>query len=349
MPFADATQTKRPSEGKRVPMRERDRTGAIRIVAPARLHLGFLDLNGGLGRRFGSIGLGIDQPRTELVLSRAGAFEAHGPDHDRALKAMRRYAEIFTPGDAYRANIESAIPPHAGLGSGTQMALAVGSALMALQGNDHSPSALGELVDRGARSSIGMASFETGGFIVDGGRGSNDAAPPVLMRIAFPEAWRILLILDPNAIGVHGEEEAKAFATLPPLSESDAAHVCRLVLMQLAPGLMEADIATFGAAIAEIQSIVGGHFAAAQGGSPWASPAVGRFAQKFKDAGAVGIGQSSWGPTGFAFVPSREMAQDLYESAVEDARAEGLKVLIVRGRNKGATIERQHGPTPQST
>ncbi len=31
------------------------------MFAPARLHLGFLDLNGGLGRRFGSLGLAPPQ------------------------------------------------------------------------------------------------------------------------------------------------------------------------------------------------------------------------------------------------------------------------------------------------
>ena len=32
----------------------------VDVSAPARLHLGFLDLGGGLGRRFGSLGVAID-------------------------------------------------------------------------------------------------------------------------------------------------------------------------------------------------------------------------------------------------------------------------------------------------
>ena len=54
MPLADATQTEAPAQ------RGRAHPGAVRVVAPARLHLGFLDLNGGLGRMFGSIGLAVD-------------------------------------------------------------------------------------------------------------------------------------------------------------------------------------------------------------------------------------------------------------------------------------------------
>ena len=328
-------------------MRERHQTGAVRVIAPARLHLGFLDLNGSLGRQFGSIGLAIDQPRTEITLSRSEHFDASGPDRDRALELLRRYAQTFSPSAAYRVDVNSAIPPHSGLGSGTQLALAIGSALMALEGLDRSASKLGELVDRGARSAIGMAAFESGGFIVDGGRGANAGVPPILVRADFPEAWRVLLILDPNAAGVHGDAETKAFANLPPLPDSAAAHVCRLVLMQLVPGLMEADIEVFGAAVAEIQSIIGGHFAAAQGGGPWTSPAVGRITQKFGHAGAFGIGQSSWGPTGFAFAASHEIAEHLYDSLIEDARAEGLEVLIGRGRNRGAAVERVMSQQPK--
>ncbi len=151
---------------------------------------------------------------------------------------------------------------------------------MALEGIERGVDEVGCVLERGARSAIGMAAFERGGFIVDGGRGAEDRPPPILMRADFPEAWRVLLIIDAHTAGVHGEAEAQAFAALPPLPEAAAAHVCRLVLMQLVPGLMEADIRLFGAALTEIQSIIGGHFAAAQGGGPWTSPAVGRIARK---------------------------------------------------------------------
>jgi beta-RFAP synthase len=315
----------------------------VRVVAPARLHLGFLDLNGRLGRRFGSIGLAIDTPATELVLSRSRSFKAEGPDSRRALETLKHLAQSYALGGAYQIDIRSAIPSHAGLGSGTQLALAIGAALSELEGLERGAGELGERMNRGARSAIGMAAFERGGFIVDGGRGTSDRAPPILIQTYFPEAWRILLIIDPRTSGVHGEAEAKAFAELPPLPEAAAAHVCHLVLMQLVPGLMEADTEAFGAAISEIQAIVGGHFASAQGGSPWASPAVGRIAQALRERGAFGIGQSSWGPTGFACTSSGENAERLYDSLIEAARADGLEILIARGRNWGASVERIAG------
>ncbi|MCZ7595193.1 MAG: GHMP kinase [Hyphomicrobium sp.] len=321
-------------------MRPRAHPGAVRVVAPARLHLGFLDLNGGLGRMFGSIGLAVDVPRTELVLRRSRTYKGEGPDHARAIATLRRFADVFSLGGAYEVKIASAIPSHAGLGSGTQLALAAGAALMTLEGIEHSPSRLGEIVDRGARSAIGMAAFEHGGFIVDGGRGARDQAPPILVRTHFPDDWRALLVIDARTAGVHGEAEAQAFAALPPLSDAAAANVCRLVLMQLVPGLMETDIDAFGNALTEIQKIVGNHFAGAQGGSPWTSPAVGRVVEALRAAGAYGIGQSSWGPTGFAFAPSQEIAGRLYDSSIGLARAEGLEILVAGGAT-GAPASRR--------
>ena len=316
---------------------------AVMVRAAARLHLGFLDPSGTGGRKFGSIGLAIDAPKTKLTVAMASSFSAHGPESDRALLAAHRFGSVFAPDLKFCVEIERAIPPHAGLGSGTQMALAVGAGILKLAGQQQMGAGLGALSERGARSGVGIAAFEQGGFVVDAGKpvdpGKSDQPPPVVMRAPFPDAWRGILILDDRAQGVHGEQETAAFASLPLFKETAAAHICQLVLMRLAPALHETDIAAFGSALTEIQQIVGGHFAAAQGGSPWSSPAVGRLASAMSAAGAVGIGQSSWGPTGFAFVESEDAAKRLYHSFVGEAKGEGLKLMIVQGRNSGASVE----------
>ena len=309
------------------------------VDASARLHLGFLDLNGSLGRRFGSIGLAVSEPATRVVIEPATEFAASGVESERALKLVRRMAAGLDIAGSYKVHVEAAIPAHAGLGSGTQLALAIGTGLARLAGHRVATRQLGELVERGARSAIGMAAFETGGFVIDGGRGATGSAPPVLARHPFPEDWRILLVLDPTAIGVHGDREHQAFAGLPEFSDAAAGHLSRLILMRLLPSLVEADLPAFGRAVTEIQEIVGGHFAPAQGGSAWSSPAVGRACARLAEAGAVGIGQSSWGPTGFAFVESETVAMRLYASLVEGVTRERLLLSVVKGRNTGALIQ----------
>ncbi len=313
-------------------------TATLRVTAPARLHLGFLDLNGGLGRRFGSIGLAVEAPQTRLTLTRAPQSHAAGPESERVLKFIERYARAHK-GAGYAVTVEEAIPAHAGLGSGTQLALAVGAAIARLEGRPLTGADIAALGDRGARSGIGLAAFTGGGFLIDGGKGKHDLPPPLTLRTEFPKSWRVLLILDPERAGVSGEAELEAFAALPEFPETSAAHICHLILMQLVPGLMETDIDAFGTALTRIQEIVGSHFAAKQGGSAWTSPAVGRLAARMNALGATGVGQSSWGPTGFAFVDGAEAANRLYHSLVEDAKRDGLEILITQGRNAGARIE----------
>lgn len=312
---------------------------AMTVSAPARLHLGFLDLNGSLGRKYASIGLAIDAPATKITVTAADTFSASGPERARALAAAHRFAGLYAPGRAFAIDVAHAIPAHAGLGSGTQLALAVGAAILALSGRSVSPAMLGEVVERGARSAIGITAFGEGGFVVDGGRAPGSShPPPAIVRLAFPAAWRAILVLDPQEAGVHGEKETTAFQALPDFPEALAGHLCRLTVMQLLPAIVEADLAAFGSALTELQKIVGAHFSAAQGGAPWSSPAVGRLVNRLGALGATGLGQSSWGPTGFAFLPDEAAARRLYSSLVEEAKAEGLELKIVQGRNSGAVL-----------
>lgn len=311
---------------------------AITVSAPARLHLGFVDLNGSLGRKYGSLGLAVDQPATVLTVREAQSFQASGAEATRADKALRRFSGLYAANRPFSVDVAQAIPAHAGLGSGTQLALAIGAAVLKLSGNQASAQSLGEVVERGARSAIGITAFERGGFIVDGGRGPSGHAPPTVVRLDFPADWRAILVLDPRDVGVHGEKETAAFKALPDFPETLAGHLCRLTLMRLLPGIVEKDIGAFGTALSEIQEIVGYHFSAAQGGAPWSNPEVGRIIRRLGEAGATGLGQSSWGPTGFAFVDSEAAAHRLYSSLVEEAKAVRLDLKIVQGRNTGAVI-----------
>ncbi|UIJ72276.1 beta-ribofuranosylaminobenzene 5'-phosphate synthase family protein [Aurantimonas sp. HBX-1] len=312
----------------------------VSVSAPARLHLGFLDPGGRSGRRFGGIGLALAEPATRLSIRRASEDRADGPESARALAHLAAMRGHLGLGDRrYELTFHETIPPHAGLGSGTQLALAVATGLRAIEGLAPDPAGDAARLGRGNRSGLGAAFVSAGGVAVDGGKGPTDAPPPIIARLPFPEAWRVLLVLDPRTEGFHGEDELKAFASLPPFAEIDTALICRLVLLEALPALAEEDIAGFGAAIATIQQMVGSHFAPAQGGI-FTSPAVSRICGMLAAAGAHGIGQSSWGPTGFAFAPSPEEADRLARAvsgAVADA---GLTLRVVAGRNAGSRIER---------
>jgi beta-RFAP synthase len=309
------------------------------VVAPARLHLGFLDLNGGLGRRFGSLGLAIDSHATRLSLRRAETSAVVGPEAERASRYLDGLTRHFGLASGYRLTIHDAIPAHAGLGSGTKLALAIGAALRRLEGIAPDSAADALLLQRGLRSGIGIGLFERGGFLVDGGRNDQTAIPPILARIAFPEDWRVILVRPPHGDGVHGPEEVAAFARLPPLDPLAAGEICRLVLVKALPGLMERDLDSFADAISRIQEIVGDYFAPTQGGGRYSDPAVAAIMADLRALGARGTGQSSWGPTGFAFAANVTEARRLRDAIQGKLAPAGLDAMICKGLNHGALVK----------
>jgi beta-RFAP synthase len=309
---------------------------SVRVITTARLHMGFIDLHGGLGRQFGSIGLSLDHPATCLDAFPQAEFTASGPQQQRVLDCARQFAAgTGLPGGAHIAVVE-AIPDHAGLGSGTQLGLAVGVALARLYHLDLSIREIAVLSGRGRRSGIGIGAFEQGGLLVDGGRGVDTVVPPIVARMDFPDDWRVLLIFDPAAQGVHGQAEIKAFGELPEFPSAQAAHIARLILMQALPAVAEHDLQVFGEAISALQRIVGEHFALAQGGGLYISPRVADAMDWLRKQGVACTGQSSWGPTGFAVVESDAEASML-TAGLRNQRPD-LHIEICRARNQGSLV-----------
>ncbi len=329
------------------------RPRSLLVRAPGRLHLGFLDPAGTLGRRFGSLGLVIDGFETvvELAPAPAGAVadevtaltRGGAGEIDRAkahLMQLRARTGLAAP---LQLRLVQTLPAHAGFGSGTQLALAIGHAFAQCHGLAVGSATLAGWLGRGLRSGIGVAGFDQGGLLLDGGPGADGSPAPVLSRIALPEAWRVLVVQDPAVQGLSGARERQAIAQLEPLPRASAADICHQVLMRVLPGAASGDFAAFASGLTRMQELLGEHFAPAQGGSGYTSGAVGQLVQWLAEGAEAGqgaaVGQSSWGPTGFAILPSLAAA----ESAVRSARAagllhEGLQLQIVRPRNSGASI-----------
>ena len=312
----------------------------VEVRAPARLHLGFLDLEGGLGRRFGSLGLTVEGLATQLRVEPADIFAVEGETEVGRCRAMLDRLAAAWDLAPVKVTIDRSIPAHAGLGSGTQLALALGAALARLTCRPMAPRQIAQELQRGSRSGIGIGAFEQGGFILDGGRGADGAPPPVIARLPFPEAWRLLLIFDLATEGLHGAGEDGAFRRLPPYTPELAGRLCRLVVMRLLPGLADADLDAVGPAIGEIQREVGDYFAPAQNGR-FVSPAVSDVLGWLAGEGVAGIGQSSWGPTGFAILPDAGSAATLCRETERlfGRRHESLRFMITRARNAGAEFK----------
>ena len=310
----------------------------VTVRAPARLHLGFVDLGGALGRKFISAGIAIEGFGTAITVSAQKKFEAKGPSSERALNFARTLYEKWNLDGGCKVTVHESIPEHSGLGSGTQLALSMGAGIAKLWEIDVDILELADMLGRGARSGIGVAAFQQGGLIVDGGRGQQTRVPPTIVRHPFPEAWRILLVLDQSDSGLHGSSESDAFSTLPRFSDQCAGFLSRQVLARILPGIVENNIREFGLGISEIQARVGDYFAPAQGGR-YTSAAVAQVIEYLAEKKVAGVGQSSWGPTGFGFFDSDTAAHSmLRELQTRFTHLPQLGYKVVKGNNRGATV-----------
>ena len=312
----------------------------IQINSPARLHLGFMDLNGSLGRKFGSVGLAIDSIETSITVSKKplNSDIDVNETNRRAYEYSKLILKAYEVDESVKIDVHKKIPEHAGLGSGTQLALTVGMAISKLFDLDLTLMDIGKLLDRGNRSGIGIGAFENGGFLIDGGKGKSVELPKITVRQSFPENWRIILLINSREKGIHGQNEYNAFKKLKPFPENLSEKLCRLVNMVILPNLIDKNFDEFSAAIGKLQKIVGTHFSPIQGGI-YSNSDIADIMNYVEKKGFRGVGQSSWGPTGFILTNSDTSAHKLVKNIRQNFLCKDLKIEIVQGRNKGSSIE----------
>ncbi len=347
----------------------------ISVRAPSRLHFGLLSFPTGhfwpnqegvlAARRFGSVGLMIQDPGVSLKVRPAMEWSAEGPLADRALAIARRFAALPVPspnpspkrgGESSPPSlsgkgvgelglrpqnilVEHCPPEHAGLGTGTQLGLAVARALQESWGLQFNRQELARRIGRGARSALGVHGFFEGGFLVEAGKHCCEAIAPLVARALFPESWRVVLVIPPGKPGHHGIEESEAFQKLQargiPLEKTNT--LCRLVLLGMLPALAERDWKAFGEALHDFNAMVGETFADVQGGV-YASEAVAEIVRFIRQEGIPGVGQSSWGPALFAVAADPDQASGLARRIEAKFQLGASRILVTSACNQGAVI-----------
>jgi beta-ribofuranosylaminobenzene 5'-phosphate synthase len=315
----------------------------IRIRTPSRLHFGLLGWGSQRSREFGGVGLMIDAPGVEVLVEPATSWTIEGALASRVeqIVAQLKSAMLATGITLapVRIRVQRAPAEHVGLGLGTQLCLAVARAVLAHAGvADVSVEKLARITGRGLRSGIGLYGFEHGGLVVDGGRRTENDTPPLLVRVPFPEDWSILIVQPRGRPGLHGPDERQVFAALPPITQDVTDTLCRLVLLEILPAVIEHDLAAFGAALSELQARVGACFASAQGGI-FSTSQASIVVDELRRLGFVGVGQSSWGPTlyGFCRYAANDMAS-LVNQVRRHLRLEEGSVFWTKADNDGAKL-----------
>ena len=312
----------------------------IRIKTPSRLHFGIIDLAGSLGRSYGSVGLAIKEVGYDILAEKSEELEVLGPQKDvkQAKDIAEKVMRIYNLPHPLKLTILNSIPTHTGLGSTTQLTLAVATAITRLHGTKVSTVELAEKMGRGKNSGIGTYAFTNGGFIVDGGVGGGKF-PPLIVRYDFPEEWRFVIVAPDIERGPDEKTEEKLFKQITG-STVIARKICHLLVLKMLPSVMERDVENFGQSLTEVQRLVGEAFSSIQGdvfGSRLASNIVD---QMLKD-GAHGVGQSSWGPTVYGLVEGEAQAKELRERTLNFLEENRYKasIWIAGPNNLGARVQ----------
>ncbi|HEV3115948.1 MAG TPA: beta-ribofuranosylaminobenzene 5'-phosphate synthase family protein [Gemmataceae bacterium] len=330
----------------------------VRVRTGSRLHFGLLSLPSpaepaegadGQARQFGGVGMMVDAPGVSVSGEPAGDWSAEGPLAERVLSFARGMAHALPAGAIlpHRFRIENAALEHVGLGTGTQLGLAVARILSAGAGMvDLSATALARFVGRGARSAIGIHGFDHGGLVVEAGKRASSAVAPLVAQLPIPPAWRLVLAVPPWGSGLHGTEETAAFSRLQSTKEgaSASAALCALILRDLLPAVVENDLQAFGAAVYTFNRRVGSMFASLQGGI-YSHPRTAELVSFIRGEGIAGVGQSSWGPAVFAIVEDDDRANNLVQNVEKQFALRRTDLIVTRARNEGA----DHAPARVTT
>lgn len=320
------------------------------VDAPSRLHIALIDLNGSLGRVDGGIGIAVEEPRTVIEVRHSSRLEVRGCEGEMveriryAATAILRHLGLPVSAEII---LHSTMSQHKGLGSGTSVALSVAYALCRLNDKTLSPTELAVLTGRGGTSGIGVAAFETGGFILDSGHSFGESGvkrefrpssasagvlpPRVSARHPFPRDWQILLVIPRSLEGASRKQETDIFRECCPVPLEEVRETCHEILVRMLPGLAEHDLDLFGAAVNRIQ-----HLGFKKIEVERQSPIVPSLMEGLLDAGAACAGMSSFGPTVYAISDGNIRT---IEKAAEDLiREPGGEVILTRGRNTGAQL-----------
>jgi beta-ribofuranosylaminobenzene 5'-phosphate synthase len=298
---------------------------------------------------FGGVGVMVDELGVTVRLRPSAEFSARGPLAERAVAFARHCVEKWSLGDvACGIEVTAAPPPHVGLGSGTQLALAVAAGMQRLFVADLPPIAkrmtaeqafqLAAAVGRGRRSCVGIYGFAGGGLILEAGRLAStpaDNVSPLLARVFLPEAWRCVVLLRRGAEGLHGEAEKEAFARLPPVPRNVSTELARIAADELVPAARQGAFAAFSDAVYRYGRLAGTPFEAESSRLPF-HHAIGDLIEELTALGTRGAAQSSWGPAVMACCESAAAAEELVGQLTSRGLATDYDMIVARFDRLGA-------------
>lgn len=313
---------------------------SIRVFTPSRLHFGLSCLGHDPTKpQFGGVGMMIDSPCIELEITPALHFQVEGRHVERVAKFAEKISgNLGLPGlPELKIKVVQAPRDHIGLGVGTQLGLATAAGIAEALGFPwRDPLRLAQLTGRGRRSAVGTHGFLMGGLIIDGGHLPNENLGQLTYQGQVPAEWRIALIIS-GAKGRSGNSEDQAIANLPAVPSAVTTRLEQIAVERIKQAVENSNFCEFAQAVSEYGKLAGECFASAQGGT-FGSKQIEELMEWLPLQGVDGVGQSSWGPTVFAFLPNDAAAQELRRLFAQRMYAGDYDFLITIPANHGAVV-----------
>ncbi len=320
--------------------------------------LGLLEIKSDEPHRFGGLGTMIEEPSFVLSALPAPHWQPDPttPWNDRIQRSADDWLRFRQASQLpnVRITVDRAPPPHAGFGSGTQLACCIAS-LLELAYTDQVPSEMNprELaIDRQDSHhkdhawidafNIWITSKESdridlaydrltqatqrgkrshiglAGFLLGGwifDRGQSSGTDRWMHRKS-PSDWRVILAQPNLAETIHGDQEAKMFVKSETHANPHRAEMIAMIESKILPGLECQSLQQVDRAIGQYGRFAGKVFKEVQHGL-YRSKEVAEVIASMNDLGLFACGQSSWGPTAFAIASSLEQAESLLPSLRE--------------------------------
>lgn len=306
-------------------------TNEVIIESPCRLSFTLIDLTGASGRKNGMASMVIEDPSFVCRVSPSSRFEIEideaGAEYRDLILDYLTSLRREIGGGCARVVVDRHIPTHSGFGSKTNTLLSVGKAFAAAHHLDVTTDQLAVIAGRAGTSGGTVNLIDRGGFLVDGGHatppGFNDEPkkyllpsryagagqrPPILISEPFPD-WPVLMIL-PDGRHIHGTAELEFFRSTLPIPVEETRKTAHIVLMNLAPAVIEQDYGAFCNALNAItfESYFKGRQIDLQNDN------LKYVIHQARDNGIDAIGMSSMGPVCFSLTRTPERAVAWLES-----------------------------------
>lgn len=287
------------------------------------------------------VGSRIAIRRSEKPKLQGGALET------KARKSLLELLGTLTRqhGASADVTIHEHAPQHVGFGTTTALKLGIVAGFREVVGSPTLRDTEQMLSGRGGASGVGVHGFYDGGVLWDAGQRSVDvdhllpsracppAKPPLLMlRLAFPERWRVGLCL-PSSPSMSGEDERRFFQLNAPIQAEEARDAMALLHHGVLPGFAAVDLPLLATSLRDLTHTGFKRLEVQRCGPP-----VEELLADLHRAGHA-AGMSSMGPLVYVIVDRND--GPTASAAVAVAASHGAEWLgWYDGLNRGASIAR---------